>query len=255
MFSLRVLVGGQVSAGEEEDVEEDDVTVMQLDQNGAADTGDSGGGSEEDQDDDDDDEDVDPAVNKIVDQEIRSGFLERRRWKSSSTFVCPGDGYWKDDHDDHRIQELRTSTAADLKLAKPRSAPTYISRNPFCAERPKRVFDYNLELYFLCKKVIQKYTSICFGAKRNVGSLRPAYETRASRGTDCCRHTYPSLTAPGYSSGTQPNTRTVQIVLSCSPIGRFQLSRILYPTGGEDGGFLAYAYCCTFFFFFILLYI
>ena len=139
---------------------------MELDQNGAADVGGDddddgddaggggsggGGGAEQGNGAAGSEDDVDPAIKKIIDGHM-GGFFEPRRWKGSKTLVCPGDGYWKDP-DDHRIKEFRNSTAGDLKVAKPRPAPTYITRNPYCAQAPKRVFDYNMESYALCKKV------------------------------------------------------------------------------------------------------
>eukprot|EP00752_Nemacystus_decipiens_P007950 g7103.t1 len=141
---------GNAPAEDEDDIE-DDVTVLAVDQNGAADLG--GGDDNDDAGADADAEDaVDPAITKIVNEHIIGGFFEARRWRETRTLVCPGDGYWKEP-DDHRILEFRTPTDADLKIAKPRAAPTYIAKNPYCGTVPKRMFNCCMHLYALGKKV------------------------------------------------------------------------------------------------------
>lgn len=157
--------------GEEEEEEEDDVTVMQFDQNGDGEEGNSDysgctseekeeeeeeGGREEQEEEENEKEGqnrVDRMVNKIVDKYLHGGFLDRRRWRRTIVFTRPGSGYWRDDHDEHLIEGFRDATAADLRAAKPRPAPVYMSRNPFCSEQPRQKYDNQLAMYYLCRKV------------------------------------------------------------------------------------------------------
>ena len=152
---------------EEEEQTDDDVTVMEVDQ----DSEEGGGGSDgEDGDDEEEEkqqeeeeeeeegeegnEQAEPAIKKIVDKHVERGrFLERRRWRNTFPFERPGDGYWRDDHDDHQIKVFRDASAADLAEAKPRPPPVYIMRNPFCSMQTKQKYEKQLHMYNLCRKV------------------------------------------------------------------------------------------------------
>ena len=150
---------------EEEEQTDDDVTVMEVDQ----DSEEGGGGSDgEDGDDEEEEkqqeeeeeegeegnEQAEPAIKKIVDKHVERGrFLERRRWRNTFPFERPGDGYWRDEHDDHQIKVFRDASAADLAEAKPRPPPVYIMRNPFCSMQTKQKYEKQLHMYNLCRKV------------------------------------------------------------------------------------------------------
>lgn len=159
-----LLVFGQESAGEEAEAEDmdDDVTVMELEQNGATDDvgvaedlagGVPGVGENED---DDEDDVVDPEeVSRFVDKHIEKGFLSRKKWPLSyEDFKRPGDGYWKDDDEDGSpIEAFVTSTPDRLEKAEQRCMPAYIPYNALASEHPKGKYEKEGQRYRCCKKI------------------------------------------------------------------------------------------------------
>ncbi|CAN0208652.1 unnamed protein product, partial [Pylaiella littoralis] len=150
------------SSGEMGDTESNLSGSTELEQGGA---GDVGGVSEDapwvgaNEDGDEDTEvaqfaDENTEVAKFVDDNI-DGFLAKKRWPISHTsFVRPGDGYWKDDHGDNPpIQSFLTSTADGLEKAEQRPMPEYIAGNPFWRIEPKWKFVKQEEMYRRCKKM------------------------------------------------------------------------------------------------------
>ncbi|CAM9306876.1 unnamed protein product [Ectocarpus sp. 4 AP-2014] len=135
-----------VSAVELEDTDEEEGDTMsehdQNDDNGE----DSDGG-------DTDLEDTPAAIY----EEHKSGFLQRRRWKVKEfepPGEPPGNGYWADtSSEDDGIVLFRMPKPGDLKQAKPRPAPTYITNNPYCTDAPKAAFVKRVAMYGLLKVV------------------------------------------------------------------------------------------------------
>lgn len=143
-----------------EDDEGDAATVVEIDQNER----DGGGGSDVaildvSGDDDNDDEDTaEPEIKGIVDR-YEGDFLHRRLWRPLKPFRCPGDGYRRGEH---LIVEFRSSTDADLKVARPALAPLYDPTRSSIA--PKSKYDNQRFLYNQCKKVAVSSTGEVFRA-------------------------------------------------------------------------------------------
>lgn len=112
---------------------------------------------------------VSQEVKDLIEQVdlFEHGFFSKSQWALCTTFVIPGDGYWRDGNDidkAHKIEKFRRSTHEDFVSATPRPMPEYIKRNRWGRVAAKSDFNRQTRSYHLCKKVAVSFSGQIYRA-------------------------------------------------------------------------------------------